>query len=59
LTEQPNTYWFCDISTVYAGDEVIEVNIDLKLKQNRKCIDKAYYTIYVDKEGGVDRIEQK
>ena len=59
LTEQPNTYWFCDISTVYVGDEVIEVNIDLKLKQNRKCIDKAYYTIYVDKEGGVDRIEQK
>lgn len=59
LTEQPNTYWLCDITTVNAGKEVVEVNIDLKLKQNRKCIDKAYYIIYFDKDGGVDRVEQK
>ena len=59
LTEQPNMYWLCQVTTVTAADEVIEVNADLTLKVDRKINDKVSYTIYIDKDGGVDRIVQR
>ena len=59
LTEQPNTYWLCQVTTVKAKDEIIEVNADLTLKVDRKTNDKVSYTIYVNEEGGVDRIVQR
>ena len=59
LTDQPNMYWVCKVSTVEAGDEVIEINVDLILKVDRKIKDKVSYTIYIDKDGGVDEIVQR
>jgi hypothetical protein len=59
LTEVPNAYWLCDVSFIISGEKAPEINVDLKLKQNRKCIDKAYYTIYVNGEGGIDKVVQK
>lgn len=59
LTEQPNMYWLCQVTTVTVADEVIEINADLTLKADRKIKDKVSYTIYIDKDGGVDRIVQR
>ncbi len=59
LTEQPNMYWLCQVTTVKAKDEIVEVNADLTLKVDRKINDKVSYTIYIDKDGGVDRIVQR
>ena len=59
LTDQPNMYWLCQVTTVQAAGEVIEINADLTLKVDRKINDKVSYTIYIDKEGGVDRIVQR
>lgn len=59
LTEQPNMYWLCQVTTVTASGEVIEINADLTLKVDRKINDKVSYTIYIDKDGGVDRIVQR
>lgn len=59
LTEQPNMYWLCQVTTVKAADEIVEINADLTLKVDRKINDKVSYTIYIDKEGGVDRIVQR